>query len=122
MILQFGKYKGQEIDATPTAYLKWLEENASNLTVQEREKIQEELKIRSSEETSIGRSLEGPGFKSLEEMLYTELIKWLKLEVSAQRIIIIQADEQTVQASLCNHLKSGAPRLLKLFRAQTRQT
>ncbi|OGD53714.1 hypothetical protein A3K80_07440 [Candidatus Bathyarchaeota archaeon RBG_13_38_9] len=116
MQLPFGKYKGQEINATPTAYLKWLEENV-DLTIQLHEAINAEIKVRSSDET-LRRSVEGPSYKSFEEMLYKHLVTWLETECTVGRIMISLDKQEVVQVSLISILKREVPRLMKLWRAQ----
>ena len=119
MILPFGKYKGQEIEATPTAYLKWFEENVE-ASVQLREAINAELKIRTSEETSVGRSTESPTYTSLEEMLASHLVTWLKAEKASGRLSYTLDREEAIQVSLYTCLKREVPRIVKLWRAQTK--
>lgn len=119
MQFPFGKYKGQDLDCTPTAYLKWFEENVE-CSIQLREAINAELKIRSSEETSIGRSVESPSYQSFEELLCTHLKTWLLTEHNAKRIILMQEYSETIQISLLRCLKNEVPRLMKLWRAQTK--
>jgi hypothetical protein len=121
MILPFGKYKGQEIDSVPTAYLKWLEENATILSPSQRDAINQEIKCRTSDET-LGRSVESPSYRSLEEMVYESLAKWYRCEVTVGRIIVIQNKQEAVDASLCNHIKSELPKLQALWRAQKKAT
>jgi uncharacterized protein (DUF3820 family) len=116
MQLPYGKYKGQELDSTPTEYLKWFEENASP-SIQLRAAINAELKVRSSEET-LGRSPESPNYVSFEEMLWIEIYRWLDNEHVAKRITINLTEQQSMRESLARMLKKEVPRLQKLWRGQ----
>lgn len=118
MQFHFGKYKGQEVQDTPTAYLRWVEENCDQITPQLRKAIQDELAIRSGEETSRGRELDSPPYKSFEEMLYDTLCKWLAQECNVGRMIVPADKKEAVQVSLITHLKAEVPIKIKLFRAQ----
>lgn len=120
MILPFGKYKGQEIEDTPTAYLQWFEENV-DMQPALRDKINEELKRRSSEETSVG-STESPTYKSFEEMLFQSTMSWIVQENNAGRLRINFEDKETVAKSLAGMLKAEVPRLQKLYKSQKRNS
>lgn len=120
MILPFGKFKGQEIDSTPTEYLKWFEENV-DCSTQLREAINAELKVRSSEET-LGRSIESPAYKSFEEMLFQHLMTWIVEENNADRLRLNFEQKEIVSKSLARTLKDNVPRLQKLWKAQLKSS
>jgi uncharacterized protein (DUF3820 family) len=116
MQFPFGKFKGQDVDCTPTEYLKWFEENVT-CSIQLREEIQKELKIRHSEDNQ-GRIVanESPRVVSFEELLFIEIVKWIGDEIAAQRILIPLVAKETCQKSLTHMLKTEVPRLRKLYR------
>lgn len=49
MKMPFGKYKGQDVENVPTAYLLWLLENGNNVPVQLIEEMENQLKLRNGE-------------------------------------------------------------------------
>jgi len=121
MKLTFGKYAGEEIDTIPTSYLKWVEENIE-CSLQLRAIINEELKIRTSEESSIGRKLDlflyDPPIKSIEELLFVEIKRWLTDEHVSQRLLLYNAHASQRDQSLIRMLKNEIPGVLKKWRAQ----
>lgn len=117
MTLPFGKYKGQEIESIPTAYLKWFEENVES-TIQLREEINAEIKRRSSEESSVGKNVVGVSNQTFDELLGQHLITWLKNERTLGRINFAIDREEVIQVSLYTCLKREVPRLMKIWRAQ----
>jgi len=54
MKLKFGKHKGEDIMDIPIDYLKWFEENISNLSDPEREEINHEIERREGDRSSLG--------------------------------------------------------------------
>jgi hypothetical protein len=118
MQLQFGKYKGQEIEEVPISYLKWLEENCDSLHPNTREAIQAEIKIRTADESSIGKDIEGPSYTSYEEMLYTVIRKWLVEQHTAKRLILLLNSQPMVDHSLAEMLKVEVPKIKKQYKSQ----
>jgi len=117
MQLPFGKYTGQEIETIPTEYLKWFEKNVT-CSIQIREAVNTELKMRSSDITSHGNSPESPRVLTLEELLYKEIIKWMIQEESIQRLHRTVGSTAILEKSLATMLKNEVPRLKKLYREQ----
>ena len=116
-ILQFGKFKGQEIQDVELSYLKWLEENATvphNL----RNEILQEINIRTADESSIGRDIEGPTYTSYEEMLFNSIKKWLVEQHEAKRLILLINSQQKLEGSLVNMLKVEVPKIKKQYKSQ----
>lgn len=120
MIFQFGKFKGQEISDVPLEYLKWVEENCTNISTGFREAVNAEIKIRGCEETR-GREIESPTFKSFEEMIYDCVASWITQECSVSRMIVPQDKLEATRISLIRMLKAEVPIKLKLFRAQRKE-
>jgi hypothetical protein len=118
-ILQFGKFKGQEIQDVELSYLKWLEENATNMAPSVRNEILQEINIRTTDESSIGRDIEGPSYVSYEEMLYQAIIKWLVQENTITRIRL-PLDRTLMETSLINMLKAEVPKIKKQYKNQRR--
>ena len=55
MRLWFGKHKGEDIMDVPLQYLKWMEEEFSDLTEDQREEINHEIERREGDRSSMGR-------------------------------------------------------------------
>jgi len=119
LTLQIGKYKGQDIEEVPTAYLVWFEANTEPAPPL-REAINAEIKIRTADESSIGRDPSGPSYVSFEEMLYKELCKWMTGEINAKRMIVPLNHKANCEVSLGRMLKEEVPRLKQLYRSQSK--
>ena len=119
MILQIGKYKGKDIEEVPLGYLVWFESN-TNPAPPLREAINAEIKIRTADESSIGRSVESPTYTSFEEMLHKEIMLWLSQQYSANRLTTYLSSKHILEISLAKMLKVQVPRLKKLYRSQTK--
>jgi uncharacterized protein (DUF3820 family) len=119
MILQIGKYKGQELEEIPLEYLIWFESN-TNPAPPLREALNAEIKIRIADKSSIGRDPSGPSYTSFEEMLHKELVKWLVEEHTAKRLILLLNARAHLERSLATMLKTEVPRLKKLYRSQSK--
>lgn len=110
MILQIGKHIGKPIEDVPLDYLIWFEAN-TNPAPPLREAINTEIKIRTADESSIGKDIEGPSYTSFEEMLHKELVKWLVEQHTAKRLILLLNARAYLERSLAEMLKVQIPRL-----------
>jgi hypothetical protein len=119
MQLQIGKYKGQELEEIPIEYLIWFEAN-TNPAPPLREAINAEIKIRTADESSIGRDIEGPAYIPYEEMLFNSIKKWLVEQHEAKRLILLLNSQQKLEGSLAIMLKTEVPKLKKLYRSQSK--